>query len=101
MDPPPDLTIEVDVTSSSLNRLQICAALAVPEVWRLASGVLTFHQLAGGAYSPGNQSRSFPLVAPQDLMTFVRMRAGQDDTSVRQQFRAWLRQRIASQAQNP
>ena len=34
VDPPPDLAIEVDVTSSSLNRLAIYAALGVPEVWR-------------------------------------------------------------------
>src|SRR5262249_518426 len=33
-DPPPDLAIEVDIWSSSLNRLEIYAALGVPEVWR-------------------------------------------------------------------
>ena len=42
-DPPPDLAIEVDVTSSSLNRMGIYAALAVPEVWRLDGPALTFH----------------------------------------------------------
>jgi Uma2 family endonuclease len=35
VDPPPDLAIEVDLTSSSLNRMDIYAALQVPEVWRL------------------------------------------------------------------
>src|ERR1700674_3812031 len=34
-DPPPDLAIEVDVTRSSLDRMDIYAALKVPEVWRL------------------------------------------------------------------
>src|SRR5262249_33669892 len=42
-DPPPDLTIEVDVTHSSLNRLSIYAAFGVPEVWRLEGGALTFY----------------------------------------------------------
>ncbi len=32
--PPPDLIIEADVTSSSLPRFPIFAALGVPEVWR-------------------------------------------------------------------
>jgi Uma2 family endonuclease len=32
--PPPDLAVEIDITSSSLNRLSIYAALGVPEVWR-------------------------------------------------------------------
>src|SRR5438132_7530835 len=46
IDPPPDLAIEVDVTSSSLNRMGIYAVLAVPEVWRLDGPVLTFYVLA-------------------------------------------------------
>jgi Uma2 family endonuclease len=33
-DPPPDLVIEVDITSSSLDRMKIYAALGVPEIWR-------------------------------------------------------------------
>jgi Uma2 family endonuclease len=94
VDPPPDLAVEVDVTSSSLDRLRIYAALGVPEVWRLEAGVLTFHLLAGGAYSPGARSRSFPAVAPADLMGFVGARAAQGETGVRQQFRAWLRQTL-------
>lgn len=32
-DPPPDLIIEVDVTSPSLNKLPIYAALGVTEIW--------------------------------------------------------------------
>lgn len=34
-DPSPDLVIEVDVTSPSLDKLPIYAALGVPEVWLL------------------------------------------------------------------
>ena len=34
VDPPPDLAIEVDITSSSLDRMGIYAELRVPEVWR-------------------------------------------------------------------
>jgi hypothetical protein len=96
VDPPPDLAIEVDLTSSSLDRLGIYAALGVPEVWRLESGILMFHLLAAGKYSPGSHSRSFPLIAPADLMSFVALRPSQGDTSARQQFRAWLRQRLQS-----
>ena len=33
-DPPPDLSLEIDITSSSLDRMAIYAALKVPEVWR-------------------------------------------------------------------
>ncbi|MEM9245654.1 MAG: Uma2 family endonuclease [Cyanobacteria bacterium P01_F01_bin.153] len=34
VDPPPDLAIEIDITSSSLNRLEIYASLGIKEVWR-------------------------------------------------------------------
>ncbi|MFE1744510.1 Uma2 family endonuclease [Coleofasciculus sp. H7-2] len=33
-DPPPDLVVEVDYTSPSLNKFQIYASLGVPEFWR-------------------------------------------------------------------
>lgn len=37
-DPPPDLVIEVDRTSLSLDKLPIYATLGVPEVWRYVVG---------------------------------------------------------------
>ena len=33
VDPPPDLAVEVDITSSSLDQLAIYADMGVPEVW--------------------------------------------------------------------
>src|SRR5262249_45343136 len=51
VDPPPDLVIEVDVTSSSLKRLPVFAAMGVPEVWRLAGGALEcLHLQPDGTY---------------------------------------------------
>ena len=44
-DPPPDLAIEVDVNSSSMNRMRIYAALKVPEVWRWDKNGLAFFVL--------------------------------------------------------
>ena len=33
-EPPPDLVVESDYTSSSLNKFSIYASLGVPEIWR-------------------------------------------------------------------
>lgn len=41
IDPPPDLAIEIDITSSSVDRLGIYAVLGVPEVWRYDGESLT------------------------------------------------------------
>jgi Uma2 family endonuclease len=93
IDPPPDLAIEVDVTHSSLDRLAVYAALGVPEVWRLDGQTLTFHVLgAGRSYAAASHSLSFPLVTPGDLLNFLALRVGQDETSVVCQFRARVRQ---------
>jgi Uma2 family endonuclease len=94
-DPPPDLAVEVDVTSSSLNRMGIYAALGVPEVWRLDAQGLSFHALHGQAYRPQTHSRSFPQITPADLAGFLAQIGQVDDTTLGLRFRAWLRQRLA------
>jgi Uma2 family endonuclease len=97
VDPPPDLAIEVDVTSSSLNRMGIYAALAVPEVWRLDGSLLTFHVLgAGGQYAESPHSAAFPLVTPSDLVGFMALRSSLDENTVVRRFREWFRQRLAA-----
>ena len=102
IDPPPDLAIEVDVTSSSLNRMGIYAALGVPEVWRLDPPALTFHALgANRKYTALTYSLSFPFVTPADLMTFLPLRATQDENSVVRQFRGWIQQRVAAGGATP
>jgi Uma2 family endonuclease len=102
VDPPPDLAVEVDVTSSSLDRMSIYASLGVPEVWRLEHPTLTFHALgAKRKYTAIGRSLSFSLVTPADLMIFLAMRGGQDDNSVIRQFRAWIQQRIAGGTSTP
>jgi Uma2 family endonuclease len=96
-DPPPDLTIEVDVSRSSLDRFKIYAALGVPEVWRLEGDEMTFHILdEEGKYITSACSRSFPLVAPADLLSFLKQaRQAGDDNAVARRFREWVRQRLA------
>src|SRR5438105_4906220 len=95
MDPPPDLAIEVDVTSSSLDRMGIYAALAVPEVWRLDGPALSFHVLGtGGRYAESAHSLAFPVVVPADLVGFLALRSTRDENAVVRQFREWIRQRL-------
>jgi Uma2 family endonuclease len=96
VDPPPDLVVEVDVTSSSLNRMSIYAALRVPEVWRFDGRAMTFHELqANGKYSPIPRSNAFPIVASSDLEAFLALMDQLDETNVIRQFRAWVRQKIS------
>jgi Uma2 family endonuclease len=92
-DPPPDLAIEVDVASSSLDRMAIYAALRVPEIWRLDAQGLTFHVLgADGRYTEAAHSHVFPMVTPADLRVFLDLRGQLDENAVVQNFRQWIRQ---------
>ncbi|NEQ98189.1 MAG: Uma2 family endonuclease [Cyanothece sp. SIO2G6] len=59
-DPPPDLAIEVDVTSKTT--LEAYAILQVPEVWIYDNERLTIHLLEKDGYQVSTISRVFPNV---------------------------------------
>jgi Uma2 family endonuclease len=94
-DPPPDLAIEVGVSSSSLNRMAIYAALGVPELWRLEGDLLQFFILqANGNYKETGRSKAFPQVTSDDLVRFLaRARRESDLNRVLRDFRKWIRSR--------
>lgn len=70
--PPPDLVIEIDLTSGSKVRLKTYADMGVGEVWRFDGVDLTVLVLRDGAYVPSDRSPSFPLAPVDQLAAFVR-----------------------------
>jgi len=92
IDPPPDIAIEVDITSSSLGRLPIYAALGVREVWRCDGHSLRFLELdQTGSYREVLESTALPGLKPADLMPFVDQRFDFGQTSLVKRFRGWIR----------
>jgi Uma2 family endonuclease len=92
VDPPPDLAIEVDITSSSLDRMSIYATLGVPEVWRFDDDTLTINLLQPDEkYALGTRSRALPDLPPDEVMRFLRLSDKQDETSLIRSFRSWVR----------
>lgn len=57
-DPPPDLAIEIDVTSRT--HPSIYEALKVPELWRFEKGKLQINVLVDDSYVESNPSPNFP-----------------------------------------
>jgi hypothetical protein len=95
VDPPPDVVLEIDITSSSIDRMKIYAIMRVPEVWRSDGSSLAFEILGpDGKYHPANVSRAFPRVTPADLLRFLALRTQLDENAIIRQFRAWVRQQI-------
>lgn len=102
IDPPPDLSIETDVTNSSLDRMAIYAALRVPEVWRLDGPALTFHVLgADGRNTERPTSPTFPFVTPADLLRHLALAEQMDENAVVREFRGWVRQQLAARGTPP
>lgn len=95
IDPPPDLAIEVEIISSSLNRMGIYAELRVPEVWRFDGQTLTMHQLqADGLYQPSEVSRSFPGLRPTDVERFLELGRTTDKIRWARELRDWVRDEL-------
>jgi Uma2 family endonuclease len=95
VDPPPDLSIEIDITSSSINRLSISAALRVPEVWRHDSDSPKFFGLTeAGDYEQIDRSRAFPQITPEMLQEFLDHIDLMDETSLIRQFRRWVQREL-------
>jgi Uma2 family endonuclease len=87
--PPPDLAIEIDITSSSLNRFAIYAQLGVPEVWRYDGHVISIHHLVGVRYILSDRSIAFPLLRTNDLQNFLELKSTLKENALIRQVREW------------
>ena len=88
VDPPPDLAIEVDITSSSINRLSIYAAFGVPEIWRWHDEKLTVYRLGPeGDIRKRTNSQALPGFSVDRTAEFIRERTFIDEMTFIDEFR--------------
>ncbi|WP_082065432.1 Uma2 family endonuclease [Aliterella atlantica] len=92
-DPPPDLVLEIDVTSKSLNRFPIYARLGVPEIWRYDNGNLEIYQLQDNTYVETNVSLAFPQFPVQQILPFIAEHRTMGKRKMRLAFRDWVREK--------
>jgi Uma2 family endonuclease len=90
-DPPPDLALEIDLTSKSLDRFPIYARLGVPEIWCYDQGQLKVYLLRSGEYQPAEQSRVFPSLQVQGLPQLIEVHREQGRLALRRAVREWVR----------
>jgi Uma2 family endonuclease len=93
VDPPPDLVIEIDITSPSLDKFPIFAQVGVPEVWRFDGGQLAVYELADGEYLERGASVAFPAVTAADITAFIRDSETMDRPEWVRKLRGWARDR--------
>jgi len=94
-DPPPDLSIEVDVTSISAARTPIYAAFGIPEVWRWYDERIVVYVLAGGEYHQVDESACLPGFPFDEAARTLTSRLDYDETTLVREFRDFV-ERIKS-----
>jgi len=95
-DPPTDVVLEIDIESSSANRMGIYRTIGVPEVWRYEGEALQFHCLGPAGYAVSDASLAFPGLKSSDLIPFLALRGQQDTNAIVRRFRGWVQGRIAA-----
>jgi Uma2 family endonuclease len=102
IDPPPDLAVEIDITTNWLDRLEIYAALKVPEIWRFDGERLRLLILgANGKYRQRTKSVAFPSLPMDGLGRFVKKLGSADEVSLIRDFTGWLRTNVSEKKPSP
>jgi Uma2 family endonuclease len=89
VDPPPDLVIEVDITSPSLDRFPIYAHFGVPEVWRYDGERVVIYELRDTEYVEVANSLALPWFTSDILTRLVEQGLTMRRTSWARKVREW------------
>ncbi len=91
IDPPPDLAIEIDITSRS--RLNNYEVLGVTELWRYDGQSLEIDVLESGKYVKSNISQNFPSFPLVDVIPqYVEQSKIKGRNATIKAFRNWVRE---------
>ena len=95
-DPPPDLVLEIDITSSSLDKQTIYAAFEIPELWRYNGQELEVFVLdkTTQSYQNSIQSLHFPWLPLEVIPQYIRQSLRDGETATLKSFRTWVRKLI-------
>jgi Uma2 family endonuclease len=91
VDPPPDLVVEVDITSPSLNKFPIYAAFGVPELWRHDGERMFFYRLIDGDYEEIAQSDLFPFLTPEAVTIHLQLGITEGIIVMANSFKDWVK----------
>ena len=90
VDPPPDLVVEVDITSSSDRRLPIYARLGVPELWQYDGQTVQYYLLKDDEYEAVQISPTFPDLPAPVIDLYLKRRLSIGESQAIREFKAWI-----------
>ncbi|MCL1472714.1 Uma2 family endonuclease [Argonema antarcticum] len=97
-DPPPDLAVESDYTSSSVNKQTLYSALGVPELWRYTKKTLLVYQRVEGGYEQCDRSLAFPFLPITEIPSFIEQSRTIGQRSAVRLFRQRIREILDSES---
>ena len=89
---PPDLVIEVDIFSPSINRFPIYAEFKVPEIWRYLKDEVKIYLFDGEKYVEANESLALPKLSGEILTQFLVASETMKRSTWLKNVREWIRQ---------
>ncbi|OUL24338.1 hypothetical protein BV378_18265 [Nostoc sp. RF31YmG] len=94
IDPPPDLALEIDITSRT--HPDIYQALKVPELWRFEKGILKINILQDGNYVESQSSLNFPhLLLIEIIPQYLEKSKTAGRNATLKTFRSWVKQQLS------
>lgn len=94
VDPPPDVVVEIDITSESLGKFPIYAAFGVPEIWRYDGEHAQIYHLVNQSYVETARSLAFTCLTAQALTDFIEQSKTEGQSAALAAFRQWVRTKI-------
>lgn len=95
-DPPPDLIIEIEYSSSAINKLQLYAAIGVPELWRYNGKELFIYKLENGKYLQCENSPIFEAINIKEIPTFLEKQKKIGEIKIVKEFRSRGKKQVRS-----
>lgn len=93
VDPPPDLAVEVDLSSSSVDKKAVYARLGVPELWRLYDDRFECARLTpAGQYEPTSATLALPGLSLAWVQEALQARSTLGEAEATRQFLRRLKQ---------
>jgi Uma2 family endonuclease len=88
VDPPPDLVIEVELTFSAIDKLELFAAMQVREVWRHVGRSVQFYRLSSSRYECIAESTELPGLSSDLINRYLDQRLQAGETTWIRAFRS-------------
>ena len=92
VDPPPDLVIEVEITSPAVAKLPLYARLRVPEIWLHDGHTPRILRLSGDQYEDCDRSGVLPSLTKSVLSEFCEQSRTLTTLAWRRMVRTWARE---------